>query len=361
MNVNLSKLQYVLSTVAGSSQLATQVLAPFTNYEDSLQRTSFGLGVITDTSSFLSRSFSLEKKTNDEYKKTSNALQITANVLHYTNIIQQFFPTHPLLSAGLIFTEGLSGIGSLASNMVSTKPIHVKPSEILSNISYMFLQSMFMRSNGHFNSTFYGNIRTHSELKNLHDMLEKVHPSAKKYKLGYMTSFQEKNLGGVFCRPYYIKLSKDFFRGQGFQDQKNVTLHEFAHTFNSDDHYYDQLEKNLKQKISIQKAHHMASHDPSFNRHLQNIYLKAWALDLLNDKDIKSQSIMDRGLRKVNRHSETVDFEQNRISYLLSWYNKRKKVIPRGLLKYDNMSESDQNDFKQFVIEKTTRYLDNLV
>ena len=85
----------ILSNISASLQISTQLLSQFTPFEDSLQKASFGLGIITDVPSFLSRSQSL--KTRSKTEKFESGMQLTANILHYSNLINQFFPTHPFV------------------------------------------------------------------------------------------------------------------------------------------------------------------------------------------------------------------------------------------------------------------------
>lgn len=325
-----------LSNISGSLQLASQLAAPFTSYEDSLQKLSFGLGVITDTPSFLSRSESLSSDKSTKTDRFHSSMQITANVLHYTNVITQFFPTHPFLSLGLGVSESLAGGASFSLSKLTSVPQKIVP-ELLSNLTYIAVQFRSLKTKGSFGTTFYGSIQSHYELMDIHKKLVKIHPSANKQKLGYMTELPVPldSAWGKFDRPNIIRLNK----GRKSTDETtllNIALHEFAHTFDN--------------RTTIR-------HDERFQEAFRLIFLKAWAHDLLTKNDILRQEIFDSELRsdRLRRSTETAELKITRDEKLQEWYNRFKKyqkdeINPDNhVLQYSDLNESSQQDFKKYI------------
>lgn len=274
----------LVNSITGSLQLAAQIAASFTPYEDSLQQLSFGLGVLTDlTPSNISKVKQLRLKKTD----TNVKYEIAATALHYSNLINQFFPIHPFLSIGLMQAELSMGFHE-----------HQNLSEYLSNLTYTFLQVRHAIHFGRFETTFYGNLRTHSDLKKFQNTLVKIHPSAKKIKLGYMTLPMR-----LWAQGATNPLSKNITLTKTTSDDMlNTVLHEFAHTFDT--------------RFNIPCGRCDKSHDEHFADMFRMIYLKAWAHNELPQESLIIQRQDDSGYTTEKRFTEKANFQLYRFQKL---------------------------------------------
>lgn len=180
-----------LSAISGSLQLGAQAISPFSSYEDDLNKLSFGLGAFVDTKSVFTRSQEIHKKSYRDDKKVDSKIAIAATALHYTNLINQFFPTHPLLSLGLFTSELVLSLSNRFGNPTS---------EHLSNTTYMLSQFTHLLHLGQGQVTFYGNLRSHADFRGIQQSLKKIHPLGKELKIlkqPAVVSYLEQRINGV--------------------------------------------------------------------------------------------------------------------------------------------------------------------